>query len=35
MRLTIALGGVGRAQVDGLAVRYIPLQGATVAQTPR
>jgi hypothetical protein len=35
MRLTIALGGVGRAQVDGLAVRYIPLQPATVAQTPR
>jgi hypothetical protein len=35
MRLTIALGGVGRAQVDGITVRYIPLQGATVAQTPR
>ena len=35
MRLTIALGGVGRAQVDGITVRYIPLRAATVAQTPR
>jgi hypothetical protein len=35
LRLTIALGGVGRAQVDGIAVRYIPLRPATVAQTPQ
>ena len=35
MRLTIALGGVGRAQVDEITLRYIPLQPATMAQTPR
>jgi hypothetical protein len=29
------LGGVGRAQVDGITVRYVPLRPATVAQTPR
>jgi hypothetical protein len=35
MRLTIALGGIGRAQVDGLVVRYIPVRPAAVAQTPQ
>ncbi len=35
LRLTIALGGIGRAQIDGLSVRYVPLQAPSVAQTPR
>ena len=35
MRLTIALGGIGRAQIDGLTVRYIPVRAPAVAQSPR
>ena len=35
LRLTVALGGVGRAQIDGVTVRYLPLQPPSVAQSPR
>jgi hypothetical protein len=37
MRVTIALGGLGRAQVDSLAYRYLPLdsRNGTVARTNR
>jgi hypothetical protein len=35
LRLTIALGGIGRAQVDDLTVRYVPMRAPAVAQTPR
>jgi hypothetical protein len=34
LRLTVALGGVGRAQIDAITVRYIPLRPPTVAQSP-
>jgi hypothetical protein len=33
LRLTVALGGIGRAQIDGLAVRFIPMQPASVARS--
>jgi hypothetical protein len=32
LRLTIALGGLGRAQVDSIAVRYVPMPAAAAAQ---
>ena len=35
LRLTVALGGVGRAQIDGVAVRYVPLQPPSLAQSPQ
>jgi hypothetical protein len=34
VRLTIALGGLGRVQVDSIAVRYVPLPARAVAQGP-
>jgi hypothetical protein len=34
LRVTIALGGVGRAQVDCLAYRFVPIAGDVVARTP-
>jgi hypothetical protein len=33
LRVTIALGGVGRAQVDALSYRFIPIQGNAVARS--
>ncbi|RIK83385.1 MAG: hypothetical protein DCC67_05970 [Planctomycetota bacterium] len=35
LRLTVALGGVGRAQIDALAYRYIPLNRQALARSPR
>ncbi len=32
LRVTIALGGIGRAQVDSLAFRFVPLRADAVAQ---
>jgi hypothetical protein len=32
LRLTIALGGIGRAQVDSLAYRFVPIEGDAVAR---
>jgi hypothetical protein len=32
VRVTIALGGIGRAQVDSLTFRFIPMRANEVAQ---
>jgi hypothetical protein len=34
LRVTIALGGLGRAQVDSLVYRFIPVEQGGVAQSP-